>query len=136
MPKTCAAPGCNKNVWAKLYCRFHQYMRKDKKPKPIPKVAQRQKPINRMYAARAALFIATHPKCAIISPVCTRDAQHVHHTKGRIGEQLLKEQDWLPACDACNGYVEQHDAWARENGFKQSKFTPNAQECDATTAGQ
>lgn len=125
MPKTCAAPGCCRNVWAKLYCRFHQYLRTDKKPKRIAPVAEKRKPINRMYTAKAALFIATHPKCAINSPVCTGKAQHVHHTKGRIGDQLLKESDWLPSCDPCNGYIEQHDAWARENGFKQSKFTVN-----------
>jgi len=120
MPKTCTAANCTRPVWGKGYCRNHQYLRTDKKQKPIKPFSAKRTETNKLYNARAALFIATHKKCQINSPVCTVHSQHVHHIKGR-GEELMNQAYWLAACDHCNLYVEDHHAWAVENGFKISR---------------
>ncbi|MGZ5302518.1 MAG: hypothetical protein ACXWDO_00250 [Bacteroidia bacterium] len=137
MPKQCIADKCTRNVWAKKYCRFHQWMRTDKKPKAPKPIAPKRAVQNKLYEAKKAIFFASHKKCEINSPECNKDAPlHVHHTNGRENERLLNVDYWMAACDYCNSYIESHDEWARENGFKLSKFAPqpepNAQVSDTT----
>jgi hypothetical protein len=45
---------------------------------------------------------------------------------GRIEEDLLNVDEWIPCCNACNVELENRDAWARENGFKKSRLQPVA----------
>ena len=40
--KTCKANGCVNPVWGKGLCKFHQWMRTDKKPKKMPVQATRK----------------------------------------------------------------------------------------------
>ena len=89
--KTCIAPNCNNYVFAKKLCSRHQYLRTDKKQKRIAPISPKRIESNKLYTARAALFIATHKKCAINSPECTQIAQHVHHVRGRIGPLLMDQ---------------------------------------------
>lgn len=37
MPKTCSHPGCAWPQWGGGFCKLHQWCRKDKKPRPIPR---------------------------------------------------------------------------------------------------
>lgn len=60
--------------------------------------------------------------CHILSPVCTRVATTVNHRRGRIGSLLLDRRWFQACCAACNNYIEQHDAWAREHGHKLSRL--------------
>lgn len=41
MPKQCKAEGCSYNVFGKGYCVKHQYLRTDKKPKPLAKISKK-----------------------------------------------------------------------------------------------
>lgn len=66
-------------------------------------------------------FLKEKQECEIKSPVCTGQSTCVHHTAGRGMENLMDMNTWEAACDPCNLYVEEHDAWARENGHKISK---------------
>lgn len=43
MPKTCKAKGCKWNVFAKEYCKNHQYLRTDYKPPSLKKTPIRKK---------------------------------------------------------------------------------------------
>lgn len=79
----------------------------------------------RLYYPLAKKFREENPECAIKSPECTGRTECVHHVRGKEGEQLLVVKDFLPSCNACNGYVERHDAWARERGFKKSRYHDN-----------
>ena len=75
----------------------------------------------RIYYPKAKKFREGNPDCVIRSPDCTGATQGVHHVRGKDGDQLLVEKDWLPSCNPCNGFMEVHDAWARERGFKKSR---------------
>lgn len=100
--------------------------RREKKPKKkyvIPKVAEKRKVLDQLYFLLRTAFLKEHKECEIQSPVCTGKATCVHHTKGR-GRFYLVVATWMASCKWCNGYVEKHDAWAREKGFKKSKFEP------------
>lgn len=110
-------------------------------PKPIPKksakkieqekgkpsrstakpVSKKQAKALREYSKISKAFLAEHEMCEIQSPECTGKATEIHHTKGRIGALLIDTKYFMASCSCCNQYVEKHDAWARENGFKKSK---------------
>jgi len=60
-------------------------------------------------------------ECGIKSPVCTFFATAVNHDAGRVGEQLLKEEDMTPCCQPCNDFIESHHAWAEARGFKKRR---------------
>lgn len=123
MPKTCIEPNCERRCFGGGYCRSHQYKRgKTYRIKPYSK---KRRVVNEQYNQRARKFRNEHPKCTVLSPVCTGNTQGVHHVKGR-GRYLMDENYWKPACNACNTYIEDHPVWARENGHKESKFTPPA----------
>lgn len=100
-------------------------------PKPVPEDKQpgsRSKKLSkamRGYIVQVKIYLSKPENlvCKIQSPNCTKLATCVHHTAGRTGQQLKNEADWMPSCEACNGYVEENDAWARENGFKKTRLT-------------
>ncbi len=100
--------------------------RRAKKPKKlykIPKKSIKRKQDDKIYFELRDSFLKKNPVCQIKSPECTIKSTVIHHTKSR-GIYYLAQNTWLASCHRCNTYVESHDAWARENGFKKSKFTP------------
>lgn len=89
---------------------------------PVRKVSKKMAKINREYSKLSKKFIEENPSCAIKSPDCTGVTQGVHHPYGRLGDHLMKVEEFIPACNPCNTYVESHDRWARDNGFKKSRL--------------
>lgn len=67
-------------------------------------------------------YLENHPICAIRSPKCTGQATCVHHVRGRGVDVVLDISEWLPSCTACNLYVEEHNKWATDMGFKKSRL--------------
>lgn len=120
MPKICSVDGCDHRVWGKGYCARHQYLRADKKIKPVKPYSDKRRELNKLYDAEARQYRKQNPECAIKSPNCTKHTQGVHHKKGR-GKYLLEKATWLPACNPCNHYVEAHHQWAIDNGFKERR---------------
>lgn len=100
--------------------------KKDKKIYIIPRVGKSRAVVNRLYDPAAKKYREDHPSCKINSPECTKKTEGVHHKKGKATTELLLDQRyWMPACNACNNYVESHSAWAMANGYKVSKFKPD-----------
>lgn len=67
-------------------------------------------------------YLEKNPVCAIQSPVCTYVATCVNHKAGRGKKVVLDEETMEPSCEPCNGYIEIHDDWARENGHKVTRI--------------
>jgi hypothetical protein len=71
------------------------------------------------------------PHCEIKSPLCTRYTTEVHEGLKRSaggatvpGEKADRQgQQFWASCRLCNGYVEDHPAWAREKGFTISRYS-------------
>lgn len=104
------------------------------KPEPRKHLARGGKPKGRSERMRgiiAALrplynaFMKDKEACEIISPACTGRAECVHHTEGRGIKVILDQSKWKAACCACNSYVEEKDAEAREKGHKKSRHSKN-----------
>lgn len=68
-------------------------------------------------------YLEKNPVCVIQSPVCTHAATCVNHKAGRGANEILDKKTWEPSCGPCNSYIEDHDAWARENGHKISRLS-------------
>jgi len=114
MEKECNHPTCGDT------CRRPK---KEKKRYVIPKRSANRKTEDKIYFELRETFLKQRPYCEINSPVCTGPATCVHHTRSR-GIYLLAQNTWMASCHHCNNYIEDHDQWARDNGFKKSKFTP------------
>lgn len=62
-------------------------------------------------------FLEKNKVCQIKAPGCTHAATQVHHAKPRR-HYLCDVSIFVASCTNCNMYVENHDSWARERGFK------------------
>lgn len=57
--------------------------------------------------------------CRLHTPVCTGKAEHFHELVGRAqGGSTVDPRNLTPACDRCNGWVEDNPAISRKYGWK------------------
>ena len=130
MARFCIYVGCTYNQFGGKYCRNHQYMRDDLKPKERkkrkaikPYSDKRAKIQKEQYVPKMLKYLEDRPECAIKSPVCTFHSACVNHIKGRqTVERLLDDEWWEPSCTPCNNYIEEHPGF-NDGKHKQSKFT-------------
>lgn len=115
----CKADNCYRNAVRYGYCPLHQRLHI---AKPIAKFSNTRLQENKQYVVLRKKFLAAHPSCQIHTPACTQRATVVHHSRGRGKKYYLAVYTWFASCESCNNYVEVHDAWARENGFKKSRL--------------
>lgn len=125
----CLFPTCQRHPQSNGYCLFHQMYSNSasvKLAKAIPKQSDTRKEVNKELKKKYTLFLSKpeNKYCKIQFTGCTHVATVVHHTRGREGDQLLNEADWMPSCPNCNLQVEINDAAARKAGVKKSKFSP------------
>jgi len=94
------------------------------KAKPIAPRSQKRSKEERLYSAKRVLFLSEFPMCqANIQGVCKGQATEVHHKKGRIGNDLLDETNWLALCHNCHEYVENNREFAMEKGYSIKRIT-------------
>jgi|GEM_PF-1460718 len=124
MSDKCLFPGCNRHPQKNSYCIGHRIYASGtevKMPKEPNKVSDKMKDIKKALKSLYPAFLKSRPVCKIKSPVRTHKADVVHHDSGRDADTILDQSTWVECCAPCNGYVEEHDAWARERGFKKSR---------------
>lgn len=93
-----------------------------KKMRKIKPYSEKRAKVNREYSSRSRPFWKGKP-CGIKSKDCTGQAQGIHHPAGKgTIELLMDENNWIPACNACNLWCESHHAEAIEKGFKKSRL--------------
>lgn len=94
------------------------------KAKPIPKHSPKRSKEERLYIAKRLIFLQEHPMCeAHIPGICTEYSQECHHKKGRIGDDLLDDKNWLALCHMCHEYIENNREFAMEKGFSIKRIT-------------
>lgn len=110
------------------YMKYRQQLKNgqvqpaNKAPKKIKPVSDKRAILNTEYAKESRPFWKGK-QCQIRSPVCTGSAQGIHHRKGKATKALLMDKRyWMAACNFCNSYVENNDAWARMMGYKVSRI--------------
>ena len=108
------------------YCFLHNAKmgnpKAEKTKKPINKVAEKRKVINKQYKVIKDEMLAKDDQCKIRSPVCTGKAQGLNHIQKRSTGNLTRRNNLIGCCNACNSFLESNDAWARKNGHTVSRF--------------
>lgn len=133
---TCAFPACQRHAEKNGYCIGHRIYApgakpKDKafpekkQPKPINKKSAKLADREKEYKQIVREMLAISNRCELATPDCTGTAQGLHHMKGR-GANLLVRKFLKRACNACNGYVERHPAYALEHGLSVSRHQKEA----------
>lgn len=129
----CTVDGCpNKG----RYCRQHLSGIAPKKQRIDPRSAKMEKLMRKEYVPQVKEAVAAGTACAIKTEVCTGFAQGFHHPFGKASEEL-RLTNKVPCCNPCNVYIEANDAYARQMGWKKSKFSipaKNQKIGQATTA--
>ena len=131
MSDKCAFPMCTRHPQSNGYCISHRIYASGpvvKKPTPpIPKRSSKMKDVMKELAKLYGIFLAKpgNEYCKLrLDDRCNNLSQTVHHVRGRIGEQVFVQKDWLPSCSYCNTKLEAMDGEARKKGLKKSKFSP------------
>lgn len=124
----CTFPACKREATCGIYCYDHKRLMGTSDP--VKKVAEVKKESDKMKDIKAILkkeypkYLKTRPFCSIKSPVCTKVATVVNHTRGRGRDEILDQSSWEPSCTHCNSYIEAHPEWGGGK-HKQSPHTRN-----------
>lgn len=119
MAKQCLAEDCQYSVFSNKYCKKHQYLRTDKKKpkKSISPFSEKMLEGLKVYKVERLKYLEKHPICEAKTNDCTKEAQQIHHKKGRIGSLLTDPAYFLAVCHQCHVYIEVHPEEAKENGW-------------------
>lgn len=97
--------------------------------KPIRKISEKhQKTIDAYKIVKKNFFDKKRQAdgkvlCEIKLEGCTKEATECHHSAGKSSKlQYLNEDDFIPTCRNCHRYVEEHPAFAKENGFSKNRL--------------
>lgn len=121
MSKQCNRPGCPFPVFGGGYCKIHQYLRKDKKKKPIRQYSKKRSKENRTYSTQRKQFLEDK-ECVAKLEGCTGVATDVHHTEGRVGDGFLDVGTWKALCRNCHKIVEHNPLLAKSLGLSKSRL--------------
>jgi len=98
---------------------------KEKKPIPkakIKKETKKRAKLNRQYRKEVKKAAEESNLCEVNSPECTGIMEGMNHIQKRSAKNLLVKKNLTRSCNACNGYIERHPKWAKDNGHFISKF--------------
>jgi len=122
----CSFPICKREATHGTYCYDHKRLMGTsdpaKQPKPINKESDKMKDVKAILKKEYPKYLKTRPFCNIKSPVCTKIATVVNHTRGRGRDEILNKDTWEPSCVHCNTYIESHPDW-NDGKHKQSVHT-------------
>ena len=116
--KKCSVEGCNAYVWARNLCKWHDKKPKGLKRAPIKQVSGKQAKKNRAYSVMRKTFMEQHPLCKR----CGAPATDLHHSKGRVGDNMLDTTTWISLCRSCHTYIEEHPEYAKKNGYSENRL--------------
>lgn len=119
----CLFPTCTRKADPNGFCIFHKLYSDSVSVKPkkaVPKESDKMKSVKKELKKMYPVFLAKNPECNIKSPVCTKKATVINHTRGREGN-VLNVEDWESSCENCNRYIEEHHDWGRENNHKKPR---------------
>lgn len=104
--------------------RAKQPIKKQKQIKPLSKKKQQDM---RTYQVRRKHHLEKHPNCQLKLDVCIGKASEIHHSKGRIGNNLTNSNTFVSACRPCHKKL--HDVFSsKERKKAEGKAIPSQQE--------
>jgi len=77
-------------------------------------VSSRQRERTKLYLQARTRYLAEHRRCE----ACWQaEATEIHHTKGRIGVNLLDVATWKPVCRRCHEWIHANPVLATAKGW-------------------
>lgn len=95
-------------------------MKSLKTPRSIRRVSNKQAKRLREYNKIRDKFMEENPVCMF--PDCEREATDLHHSRGRIGDNLLDPSTFKSLCREHHHYIEVNPDVAKELGLSQSRL--------------
>lgn len=126
----CEWPTCSDHALdGKQYCYQHNRVYGKTTPTitapvvaTIPKKNSKTIARDNEYKKILKVLLAISDRCELRTPVCTGKAQGLDHVQKRSPINHLDLSNLKRACNACNGYKEDHSAEAKAMGLSKSKF--------------
>ena len=115
----CKESGCPNVPGVSGFCCKHGS--KVKVTKPISRVSDKRKIVNRNLGKIIKELKATVEICTIKSPVCNGLVQTGNHIQKRLPNNIDDPDNIEACCYPCNKYVEDFPNWAKENGHHKIK---------------
>lgn len=133
--KRCAGCNLEKVIWKSSgkdkYCKECWYS--IEKPKPIPKIAKKQKKVLDEYSKKRIAYLALYPFCQAKLHNCTHYAVEIHHKAGKVGKLYTLVSNFLAVCRSCHNWLENHSKEAKEMNFSESRLNNRHDEEDNST---
>ena len=73
----------------------------------------------KIYGENREVYLAEHPVCEC---GCGRQAEQIHHKKGKIGKLLYDKKFFMAVADYCHKLIEAKPAWAKKMGYSVSRL--------------
>lgn len=86
------------------------------------KVSKKQSANLRQYKKVREAYLEDNPNCEAKISGCSYEATEIHHKKGRIGNLLQDDTNFLAVCRNCHRWIEEHPKEAKELGFSKSRL--------------
>lgn len=93
----------------------------EKKLYKIRQISKNQAKLNAIYNKMHGPYLEKRLECAVKSKNCTFYSQEIHHKKGRIGQLLITESNFLPICQSCHHFININSKQAIELGFSERR---------------
>ena len=94
----------------------------------IAPVSKKKKEELSVYNKLREAFLLAKPHCEAKLIGCTGVSTDIHHSRGRIGDNLLKIGTWKALCRSCHTYVELNSKEAKELGLSESRLNKQQDE--------
>jgi hypothetical protein len=118
--KTCNYKDCSNPVFSGGRCRWHV------EKKPANKQRKKIKPLSDKHRERLAEYKLVADKFLKENPICLVDGckgeSTLHHSKGRVGDNLTDVSTFRNLCWPHHKYYEEHPEEARALGITQSRL--------------
>lgn len=90
--------------------------------KSINKVSDKQKKINALYKILRDQFMKDKPMCQAGWEGCTHYSTECHHSKGRVGFNMLDSSTYRSLCKNCHDKVGEQSDRAKELNLSASRL--------------
>ncbi len=89
--------------------------------KPLSPRSSKQQKLEALYSILRVKYLQHHPYCEAHLPGCQINATDIHHKKGRTGDLMLDDTEFLAVCRMCHGWIETHPIEAKELKLSKSR---------------
>ena len=84
---------------------------------PLRRVSKKRSQQLSVYTKKRREYLTLKPSCEL----CQKQACEIHHKRGRFGERLNDENNFMALCRECHSKIHNNPKWAYANAFLLNK---------------